>query len=79
MLNIMVLLQATTNVDELSQYCSVWMIRPFVQEKLLDIGYIFAETDDMCVNNAAVIFVTGNAGRGDRLASKSGDLRVDSE
>ncbi|WP_143482119.1 hypothetical protein [Pseudomonas congelans] len=79
MLNIMVLLQATTNVDELSQYCSVGMIRPFVQEKLLDIGYIFVETDDMYVNNATVIFVTGNAERGDGLASKSGGLRVDSE
>ncbi|RMV94003.1 hypothetical protein ALP01_100590 [Pseudomonas caricapapayae] len=55
------------------------MIRPFVQEKLLDMVYIFGETDDMCVNNAAVIFVTGNAGRGDGLASKSGGLRVDSE
>ncbi|PBQ13559.1 hypothetical protein CCL09_23775 [Pseudomonas congelans] len=75
----MVLLQATTNVDELSQYCSVGMIRPFVQEKLLDIGYIFVETDDMYVNNATVIFVTGNAERGDGLASKSGGLRVDSE
>ncbi|MBP1147139.1 MULTISPECIES: hypothetical protein [Pseudomonas] len=79
MLNIMVLLQATTNVDEMSQYCSVGMIRPFVQEKLLDIGYIFVETDDMYVNNATVIFVTGNAERGDGLASKSGGLRVDSE
>jgi hypothetical protein len=75
----MVLLQATTNVDEMSQYCSVGMIRPFVQEKLLDIGYIFVETDDMYVNNATVIFVTGNAERGDGLASKSGGLRVDSE
>ncbi|MCQ3015523.1 MULTISPECIES: hypothetical protein [Pseudomonas syringae group] len=79
MLNIIVLLQATTNLEELSQYCSVGMIRPFIQGKLLDIGYIFGETDDMCVNNAAVIFVTGNAGRGDRLASKSGGLRVDSK
>ncbi|WP_230016682.1 hypothetical protein [Pseudomonas savastanoi] len=79
MFNIMVLLQAATNVDEFSQYCSVRMIRPFVQEKLLDMGYIFVETDDMCVNNAAVIFVTGNAGRGDGLASKSGGRRVDSE
>ncbi|MCF5165753.1 hypothetical protein CCL24_24750 [Pseudomonas congelans] len=63
----------------MSQYCSVGMIRPFVQEKLLDIGYIFVETDDMYVNNATVIFVTGNAERGDGLASKSGGLRVDSE
>ncbi|KPB20179.1 Uncharacterized protein AC516_3314 [Pseudomonas amygdali pv. sesami] len=38
-----------------------------------DIGYIFGETDDMCVKHTTVIFVTGNAGRGDRLASKSGD------
>ncbi|KPC46683.1 Uncharacterized protein AC509_1569 [Pseudomonas amygdali pv. morsprunorum] len=44
-----------------------------------DIGYIFAETDDMCVKHTTVIFVTGNAGRGDGLASKSGGRRVDSE
>ncbi len=54
-------------------------VRPSIKEKLRDIGYIFGETDDMCVKNTAVIFVTGNAGRGDGLASKSGGRRVDSE
>ncbi|NAT26097.1 hypothetical protein CU665_26065 [Pseudomonas syringae pv. actinidifoliorum] len=46
-------------------------VRPLIQEKLRDIGYIFVESDDMCVNNAAVIFVTGSAGRAAGLASKS--------
>ncbi len=42
-------------------------------------GYIFVETDDMYVNNAAVIIVAGGARCGDGLASKSGGLRVDIE
>ncbi|PBP51806.1 hypothetical protein B1F75_22230 [Pseudomonas syringae] len=53
--------------------------KTFFCGKVADIGYIFVETDDMCVNNATVIFVTGNAGRGDGLASKIGGRRVDSE
>ncbi|KPW83294.1 hypothetical protein ALO92_100632 [Pseudomonas congelans] len=53
--------------------------KTFLCGKVADMGYIFVETDDMYVNNATVIFVTGNAGRGDGLASKSGGLRVDSE
>ncbi|POP71909.1 hypothetical protein CXB37_27390 [Pseudomonas syringae pv. syringae] len=53
--------------------------KTFFYGKVADIGYIFVETDDMYVNNATVIFVTGNAERGDGLASKSGGRRVDSK
>jgi len=48
--------------------------KTFFCGKVADIGYIFVETDDIYVNNATVIFVTGNAERGDGLASKSGGL-----
>ncbi|POP99707.1 hypothetical protein CXB40_25720 [Pseudomonas syringae pv. avii] len=51
-------------------------VRPLIQEKLRDIGYIFVESDDIYVNNASVIIVTGNAGRAAGLASKSNGASV---